>query len=1179
MQLRVLFVEDSEDDVALILRELKRIGYEVEARRVETSDAMRAALADKDWDLIICDYSLPSFNAPQALEVLKATGKDLPFIILSGTIGEETAVAVMKAGAHDFMLKDNLTRLGPVIERELGEAEIRRERRQAEKSLRESEAKYRNLLQHSIEAIYLFNPETHQITECNSAFLRLTGYTADDVKDLKPYDFITHDRDSVNDFFAKALKSGGVAIGDRVWKRKDGTQLYVDINASKIQHGGKDIIFVVARDVTERKRAEEELANREKRFRALIENGVDFISLLAVDGTLLWESPSATNMLGYAENAFVNRNILEIVHPDDLGWVQERFAKLAAAPGAQDRDSFRLKHRDGSWRWVDAVVTNLLNEPSVQAIVINYHDVTDRRKAELELRESEEHLKNVYNLSVDAMITTDSDHNISLFNVAAERMFGWPADEIIGKPLEHLIPQRFRAMHQKYVNDFNQVPDNQVSGVMRNPVVGVRANGEEFPCEVSLSTIETSRGITNLAIVRDITERKQAQDLLQQSEKRYRSLVNQIPAVVYTDDPSGRIQFVGPQIETLLGFKPQEWIAGGVDLWSGQIHTEDRERVVAKYRRLLRSGEPFEIEYRLHAKDGRLVWVQDKANVIRNEAGSLISVQGIIYDITERKQTENAIRQNLAELEMLYQSGLLLNQLLNPKEIAQKIISVIGTKLDWHHTAIRLYHPENEMLELLAFNLPRNMGERERHEIEGRLKSMIVKAGNGLTGWAAQHRRIVRVGDVSSDPRYLEIFPGLKSGLYVPLQAGDRLVGIISIESETSDAFSEADERLTATLANQAAIALENARLHEETVRQINQLQALHAIDLTISSSFNQSFTLDVLLNHAMNQLGADAASILLMQPHQQNLKVAAEKGFRGRGLEQTELRLTNSFAGRVIMERRMIHADTSELGTVQPAMAKVWSEEGFKSQHLVPLISKGEVKGVLSMFFRKDFVPDPFWNNFFETLAGQAAIAVDSTQMFEGLQRANMELAVAYDATIEGWSQAMDLRDKETEGHTQRVTKMAVELAKAMKFDDEELVHIRRGALLHDIGKIGVPDHILLKPDKLTDEEWKVMRMHPQFAYDMLNSVAYLRRALDIPYCHHEKWDGTGYPRGLKGEQIPLSARIFAVIDVWDAVTSDRPYRKAWSKEEALLYVREQSGKHFDPQVAEVFLREFGNA
>ena len=191
-------------------------------------------------------------------------------------------------------------------------------------------------------------------------------------------------------------------------------------------------------------------------------------------------------------------------------------------------------------------------------------------------------------------------------------------------------------------------------------------------------------------------------------------------------------------------------------------------------------------------------------------------------------------------------------------------------------------------------------------------------------------------------------------------------------------------------------------------------------------------------------------------------------------------------------------------------------------------------------------------------------------------LQEANAQLLDAYEATIEGWSHAMDLRDRETEGHSRRVADLTAQLAQSLGMSDKEIMHLRRGALLHDMGKIGIPDTILHKPDELTDDEWAIMCQHPKYAYDMLYRVEYLRPALDIPYCHHEKWDGTGYPRGLKGEEIPMAARLFAIVDVWDALTSNRPYRPAWSQAETLAYIREQSGKHFDPQVVDLFFRVF---
>jgi len=249
-------------------------------------------------------------------------------------------------------------------------------------------------------------------------------------------------------------------------------------------------------------------------------------------------------------------------------------------------------------------------------------------------------------------------------------------------------------------------------------------------------------------------------------------------------------------------------------------------------------------------------------------------------------------------------------------------------------------------------------------------------------------------------------------------------------------------------------------------------------------------------------------------------------------------------------------------------------AKESFAAYVGVPLIAKGQVKGVLEIFHRSPLDSDPQWLEFLETMASQAAIAIDNATLFNDLQRSNLELTLAYDTTLEGWAKALELRDEETEGHTRRVTEMTLELVQEMGINSGEIEHIRRGALLHDIGKMGIPDSILLKPGKLTEDEWEIMRQHPVFAYNFISQIEYLHPAVDIPYCHHEKWDGSGYPRGLKGEHIPLSARIFAVIDVWDALSSDRPYRKAWEQDRVKAHIKEEAGLHFDPAVVEKFLQ-----
>jgi|GEM_PF-3393795 len=213
-------------------------------------------------------------------------------------------------------------------------------------------------------------------------------------------------------------------------------------------------------------------------------------------------------------------------------------------------------------------------------------------------------------------------------------------------------------------------------------------------------------------------------------------------------------------------------------------------------------------------------------------------------------------------------------------------------------------------------------------------------------------------------------------------------------------------------------------------------------------------------------------------------------------------------------------------------------------------------------------------WLEFLNMLASQAAVAIESATLFQSFQRANTELTLAYDAVIESWSQALELSGRETQKHTSRVVRLATELAGAMGMEEKEILQVQRGAKLHDIGKICIPEAILQKPGPLTEEEWSVVRQQPKLAYQLLSPIKYLSTALDIPHYHLEKWDGSGYPEGLKGDQIPVMARIFSIVHVYDALTNSHPYRAALTKEQALEQIKDQAGKQFDPAIVKAFLK-----
>jgi putative nucleotidyltransferase with HDIG domain len=353
----------------------------------------------------------------------------------------------------------------------------------------------------------------------------------------------------------------------------------------------------------------------------------------------------------------------------------------------------------------------------------------------------------------------------------------------------------------------------------------------------------------------------------------------------------------------------------------------------------------------------------------------------------------------------------------------------------------------------------------------------------------------------------------------------------------------------------------------------LQHLSALRAIHMTINANLDLNTIFNVFIEQITAKLHVEAAAILMLNTSTWMLEYAAGSGFHTQAIEERRLRLGEGHAGRAALQCCL--ASTPNLLEDPQACAgdRFLADEAFVSYYAVPVISKGQVKGVLEIFHRDSLSPDPEWLEFLETSAGQLAIAIDNAELFSNLRRTNAELTLAYDTMFEGWSHALDLRDEETEGHTQRVTEITLQLAKAMGVSDAEMVHVRRGALLHDIGKMGIPDSILFKPGPLTAKEWEIMRRHPVIAYELLLPIPFLRPALDIPYCHHEKWNGMGYPRGLKREEIPLAARIFALVDIWDALRSNRPYRSAWSEEKALEYLRSMSGTHFDPRVVQRFL------
>ncbi len=561
-----------------------------------------------------------------------------------------------------------------------------------------------------------------------------------------------------------------------------------------------------------------------------------------------------------------------------------------------------------------------------------------------------------------------------------------------------------------------------------------------------------------------------------------------------------------------------------------------------------------------------VIAIPSERKLTNNEIRLLSTLAEMTGNALHRMRLYENTKRRAEEFALLYEINLAIAQQHDLTSLLNLIGNAARDLAQADAGGIYLYDSSQQQLEMAASSHPSApIGTR-------------LRLGEGLAGLVAQSRSPMRVDDYSAweyRSKAYERTP-IQAALHVPMLFGGELIGVLWVHEldDSRRVFSDRDEHLLSLLATQAAAAVRSARLRMEIERRLQHLQALREVDRTISASFDLHIILNTVLNHTILQLGVDAADVLLFNPLLHTLTYAHGLGFRTPLIERTSLRLGEGMAGQAALERRVTFVpDFQQAGSGYTRFSLV-VEEGFRAYCCVPLVSKGDLKGVLEVFHRSPLPEQPGWLDLLETLARQAAIAIDNLQLFERMQRSNAELLIAYEATLEGWSRAITLRDEETEEHTRRVTDLTVALAQAVGLSDEEIVHIRRGALLHDIGKIGVPDSILRKPGPLTEGEWAIMRRHPSWAYEMLQPIAYLRRALEIPYLHHERWDGSGYPLGLRGEQIPISARIFAVVDMFDALTSDRPYRKAWSREEALEYIRQQSGKALDPYVVDVFLR-----
>jgi PAS domain S-box-containing protein len=791
--------------------------------------------------------------------------------------------------------------------------------------------------------------------------------------------------------------------------------------------------------------------------------------------------------------------------------------------------------------------------------IMALREQTTRQKMEAVLKDSEEKYRNVVERANDG-ITIIQDGRVIFANQRLMDLWGGTREEVIGTPFIDYVSHSTRHQLAEYYQQ--RMVGKRIATTYETQLQ--RKDGSLVDAEVNAGIFIYQGKPADLVIIRDITERKRAEEALRLSEDKFATAFRTSPdAIIINRQSDGVYLDVNEGFMTATGYTREEVIGKSSDdlnIWSNPA---DNTRLVNMLDAL---GEINNLEVPFRMKNGQIKIGLMSARLIQIENQPCIL--SITRDITELKQAEQERARRLDELEAVNQLSTALRASQSLAEMLPRLLEETLRLMNTQAGAIWLYDASS--------------GELHSQAAQGwyqQFSTIPMKPGEGVGGQVFTTGQPHFTAEIAADPASREAvrsqIPKGWSGVCVPIRTASETIGVFYMAAPLPRVFKPEEVRLLTTLVEIAGNAIHRMRLHAETELHVQRLSALRTVDMTITASLDLRVTLDVLLEQVISQLNADAADVLLLNEHTQTLEFVVGRGFRSLSPVRSRQRLGESYAGRVALERRTITISYTDLLKNESSQALLLTGEEFNTYYGVPLIAKGKVKGVLELFYRTHFKPDPEWLDFLETLAGQAAIATDDAQLFDYLQRMNTELMVAYDSTIEGWSRALELRDQETEGHTRRVAEMTLELARAMQiFSEERLVHVRRGALLHDIGKMGVPDQILLKPGPLTEKEWAVMRKHPEYAYDLLAPVAYLRSALDIPYCHHEWWDGSGYPHGLAGVQIPMEARIFTVVDVWDAITSDRPYSRAWKPEVARNYILSHSGTQFDPQVVTAFFK-----
>jgi PAS domain S-box-containing protein len=1124
------------------------------------------------------------------------------------------------------------------------------DRKQQELALQENERRYRGLFENAPLAIFQTTLDG-KVLGVNPEFARMFGYSS-------PEDVVSSLRNASDVFADPARRSEIICLltekprrstFENLYRRKDGSTFWGLVNVHTVSDdAGRPLHFEgFIKDIDEEKQAEQALRESAETFRSIFENSSAGVALIGLDRRYRMVNPAYCEIFGYTEEEFTKSDFIDLTHPEDVDRSRMLMQDVLDGKGKNVRFAKRYIHKDGHTIWAEvgaALVHDIGGKPS--HFVTHILDISERRRTEEALRESEHKASAMVASAPYGITFVDAAGIITYANPIAEGILGLQRTRIAGRKYDD--PRWKITAPDGSPFPADQLPFARVRSTGQ-AVYDVehaiqRENGERIIMSVNGAPLFTPDGALSgmVATILDITKRKQAEEALRESEEKYRLLSELSPdsIALYQE---GRIIFANPAAARLLGADSPDTLIGRPML--DFVHPDYRRLVIERSQQQERDGLPVPVaEEKFVRLDGTAIDVEVLAAPVQYQGKKAHLV--IVRDISERSRAEAQLHALASRHEALLEAipeivmevdNKKIYIWANPAGTAFFGEDVIGKEADSffegeqnvYATVQPLFHGSEATIYVESWQR-RKDGEKRllawwcrtlkngKGEVTGALSSarditeqrradeqiqnlsrfptenpnpvmrispegVLLFANNASRPFLSMWRISVGeplpedsralIGDVylTNAIREIEIPCGERvfTCSFAPVQKA----GYVNLYGRDITERKRAEEALARQAGELRERNADLARLNELTERRMQRLIAMRAIDTAITSSFKLELVLNILLGQLTDLLGVHAAGILIFLPDLQTFRFACGRGFRNSTPEQTYIRKAGSYANQAAQERRTIKVSRLEEHADSARIYPKTAGEDFSAYLCIPLMSKGMVKGVLEIFQRAALDLAPEEETFLETVAGQAAIAIDNAELFEGLQASNDELTLAYTDTLTGWARTLELRNRETTGEAQRLAEITVRLARSLGANEGELVLMYRGAILHDIGMMGIPDSILLKPQTLTEEERTVMRKHPQYAYDLLASINYLRSAIDIPFCHHERYDGSGYPRGLKGDQIPLAARIFAVVDVWDALRSRRAYRAPWTDAEAREYIRRNSGTLFDPKAAQVFL------